>query len=298
MYNLVISHKGCADGTSSAWCYRKYLKDTKSELSVDFHECEAGGYLDLDYKDKDVLMLDLCYKRHNIEKVAKVAKSITIFDHHKSAELDLQDLDIKNVFVHFDMKRCGAQLTWDHFFTSQKERLWFLEVIADRDLWKWEYPDSKAISKYMFYNNMYNDKGYNLLEKFTKSDIKQITEKGNLLLEIDDKQIKDTVRYAIMTTLTTPVTNTKYNVYLVNCSHSIASDVGNLLAKKPECDFAAMYRYNYDTDEWFISLRADKDEMDVSVVFKEFGYPCGGHKAASGVTIKNDRPLKDIFVKV
>jgi hypothetical protein len=79
-------------------------------------------------------IVDFSYERAVIDEMRRVANSILILDHHKSAEEDLRDLYVapewttwreaanqsqpsSNVrcVVRFDMERSGAGLTWDYF---------------------------------------------------------------------------------------------------------------------------------------------------------------------------------------
>lgn len=279
----------CPDGTCSAWVLKHYLEKMNNTEDVEFFGCIAGKTLNIDHKNKDVYFVDISYKRDQILQIAKVAKSITIYDHHESARKELIDLKEDNIHTVFDMARCGAQITWDEKFPKMK-RPWFVEIIADRDLWKFEIPESKEIGKYLMYYNMYNNESYDALLNCNKNDIDNMKKEGKLLLEVETKQNNRIAKGANITLLTTP-DKQQYKVYLVNCLHENSSDVGNILAQKQDCDFAACFRYNYPTDEWWISLRAHHDHIDLTNIAKQYGG--GGHKKASGISIKGN--LHDFF---
>jgi oligoribonuclease NrnB/cAMP/cGMP phosphodiesterase (DHH superfamily) len=289
-YDIVISHKFCPDGSASSWCHKQYEKNTK--LDTKYHEVHAGEYLDIDYKDKTVLLVDICFKKNELLEMAKVAKFITVLDHHKSSQ-DSIDIQADNVNIIFDMKRCGAQIAWDYFFPNV-QRPWFIEIIADRDLWKWEMKESKEVGAYMNYKGMFHHDAYDRLTVITEKEKEQMYEQGKLIIEFREREIKTYVKNAILTTMKTKTST--YVVYLVECRRDYASDVGNLLAKDTKCDFVACYRYNVPTHEWYISCRAEKSNIDLSVITKEFNG--GGHIKASGFQFSANIPLKDFFVPI
>lgn len=140
--DMVIYHFPCSDGICSAWCF--WRKNRAVRLIPAKH-----GDLPPNVKGKRVIIVDFSYKRDVILKMLSTAKHITILDHHESAEKELENLKHPNLTVIFDMKRSGAQLAWDYLHPNRgaADRSWIVEMVADRDLWKWEYPWSKAVGK-------------------------------------------------------------------------------------------------------------------------------------------------------
>lgn len=47
--------------------------------------------------------------------------------------------------IHFDLKKCGAVLTWEYFFPEESIPE-FLYYVQDRDLWQWKLPKSREIN--------------------------------------------------------------------------------------------------------------------------------------------------------
>jgi oligoribonuclease NrnB/cAMP/cGMP phosphodiesterase (DHH superfamily) len=285
-FDTIISHKNCPDGQSSAWIYKHYLTTNKIDTTnINFFEVPPAVKYDTDYKNKTILMLDVCYTKKDLLDVASEAKSITILDHHVSNKEIISECKNDNITAVFDMKRCGAQITWDYFFPNT-ERPKFIEHIADRDLWKWEFDDSKAICEYMYSNNMYNDTDFTKMLSFNKNDYSQMASDGNVSLKIKQNIINNIAKTALLTDFVCP-NKKKYKVFLVNCLHDFVSDVGALLAKKKECDFVACYRLNFTTKEWFISLRSFHPHIDLTEITKLFPNG-GGHKCAAGLTLTGD----------
>ena len=68
-------------------------------------------------------------------------------------------------------------------------------------------------------------------------------------------------------------------VLVVN-SNIFASEIGNVLAKRDDCDFAVIWNFNHDKKAFGVNLRSEAGKTDVSLVAKKLGG--GGHAAASG----------------
>lgn len=342
-YDLVIYHKGCSDGIGASWVYWNLLKKENKLDTTVFYGAQAGSFpTDVDFNNKNVLLVDLCFSKEKIEELSIIVSNLTILDHHKSAMTDIKSIfdkehcklsnddcrcegwhiELSNdtqllvslnckVDVFFDMERCGTELSWDHFHREDemqgswiwnllkdqnRSRPWFVQVIADRDLWKWEDPRSKALGTYMFQMGMNDWQSLDDLLECEEDEIDSMFVIGSNLLEIHDRKVAEVCKKAILTNLVTP-SGKSYNVYLVPCDHMLASDVGNVLSKKEECDWAAMWRYDYEENKFWISARANKDTSDLSVISKEFGG--GGHRLSSGMSFPNsEEGLKKYFKKI
>ena len=89
--DVVIYHgPGCMDGFAAAWaCWRKWGDDGGEKAPYKtgpvYVPMQYGGALP-DIEGKRVLMVDYSLKRPAMIEAAKLAKSIVVLDHHKSAE--------------------------------------------------------------------------------------------------------------------------------------------------------------------------------------------------------------------
>lgn len=108
--------------------------------------------------------MDVTFSRENVLKVSKIAKQITIMDHHQSAIDQLSDID--NITTIFDISRCGAQIAWDYFYDFSV-RLLVIDLISDCDLWKWKFWDTGSFYGYMGANNLFNPDGFRIIEAIT-----------------------------------------------------------------------------------------------------------------------------------
>jgi len=91
--------------------------------------------------DREVWFVDFSYKRPVILEMSAKAKSITILDHHKSAEADLVELP-ENVSVKFDMEKSGARLAWDCFHPAEDIPM-LVNYVEDRDLWRFHFEGTR-----------------------------------------------------------------------------------------------------------------------------------------------------------
>jgi oligoribonuclease NrnB/cAMP/cGMP phosphodiesterase (DHH superfamily) len=139
---LVIYHGECWDGHCAAWLMHHF-----SGLDLDYHPAQYGEPPP-DVTGRDVWVLDFSYPRTVLEEMARTAQGIGVFDHHKTAQTDLEGLP----YVTFDMDLSGAQLTWEWLRPASitggpaPEAPWLVRYTADRDLWRWALPDSKEVN--------------------------------------------------------------------------------------------------------------------------------------------------------
>ena len=294
--DIVLYHKNCADGTGGAWPFwRENLVRYKAgDVSI---EGITHGQLPPDVTDKNVVIVDFCFPRKITLEMAKKAKIIVILDHHASAQRDLEGKLPKNVFTIFDIKKSGAQIAWE-FVYPQYQRPWFIDVIADRDLWVWTKPYSKDVSNALFRNGYYSWEKFEwLLERSqTKKDVDEMIKKFVAMSKQDveiEKEIVAACKKAIMTELITP-SGDKYKVKLASCpSHKLRSEVGNRLSEG--CDFAVTWQYDFLLNEWWCSARASaQSPVDLSLITAQF-YRGGGHQKAAGFTITGGENLHTYF---
>lgn len=289
---MVLYHKNCPDGIAAGWVFIKHIfSDRSLDLSqVDCIPAYAGkAPTDLDFRGKEIVILDLSWKREDLLRIASEAKSILVLDHHQSAISEVFGRLPDNVTVVLDTTRSAAQIAWDRW-NNQSVRPWFIDIIGDRDLWKWKIPLSREIGEYLGEKGMYSLTKMTELLDWTIDDIERAGEEGRKILKEKEKNLQKFAERAILCKFYTP--GTSYKVYLTECPHEYASDVGHILSDKPECDFAVMWRYCFLSDEWQLSCRSSKNrpDIDLSAITKSIGG--GGHPKAAGFIIKpSDSPV-------
>lgn len=300
-FDAIIYHGPCSDGTCGLWCACHY-----SPIKTRY-ACKAGLDPTGDYTNMNVIFIDICPKFEYLIKLVKIAKHVVILDHHKSSEQIIKNnssilSQIKNLHIEFDMDRSGCQLAWDYFFDNLP-RPFFIDYIADRDLWTWKLPASKEINTALYeleYINSYNLNKLTELMENSEEKIKYLETSGKIIEIGKKREIDIGLHNAVEATMC--FKDKTYRIWLGgNINPTLRSELGNLLCSKPfkdgsNPDFSACWQYNPKTDEWWISLRSSsKNSPDLSVISLEFGG--GGHPNASGFTIGScSKGLKKIFI--
>lgn len=262
---IVIYHGNCQDGFTAAWaCW----------LAHPDWEFVPGVYGEnpTDVSDRDVYLLDYSYKRPVLLAMAETANSITILDHHKTAEAELNGLlGNGKFFGTFDMNHSGAVLSWKHFHPNTDVPI-IVQHVEDRDLWLFNLKDTRVISAALF--------SY----PYDFTIWSEIVEYGNLYdlawegTAIERKHHKDIAELVAKCRYRDTIGGVE--VWVANLPYTLASDACNLMCAN-ENTFAASY---YDTEtQRIFSLRSNPNGMDVSEIARQYGG--GGHKHAAGFSI-------------
>ncbi len=250
----------------------------------------------LNSANKKIIFVDICPSTEYILNLAEIAESIQIIDHHKTNFEKVLQLEKKpaNMFFNFDMNQSGCQLTWRYF--NQADEPWFVQYIGDRDMWKFALPNTNEYISGMNEENLINFEGFQKLYNNLENNefIENIYNIGKRMVEFRENNIQNVIKFNKI-----HCTYKDYNIWLFSCTKDLISDVGNRLMNSKFKndnlpDFTVGWIYDVVSDEFWISMRSTNDKQDVSQICKEFGG--GGHRNASGCTIKNR--LKDFFVAV
>lgn len=138
---VIVYHGNCSDG----WCAAFVLKSAKGYSNASLVAAHYGVPLDVAaLAGRNVVMVDYALPRAETQDLWASAASLRILDHHKTAS-DIADLSCATI----DQSRSGAQLAWD-FLHPATARPWFVDYVADRDLWQWKLPRSKAVNAYLW----------------------------------------------------------------------------------------------------------------------------------------------------
>lgn len=284
---ICIYHANCADGFTAAWAVRWALGE-----SVEFFPASYGSEPP-DVTGADVAIVDFSYKWQVLERMAQKSRSILVLDHHKTAKADLAGLPephsngwadhISGLAVEienernprvpralFDMDRSGAQMAWDYFCNGARPFL--VDVVADRDLWRWQIPQSREINAVIASHDMSWDTWDDLAARLQADvDIGRVASEGEAILRAHDKL----VRQVIDTSRRTMIIG-GHEVPVASAPYALASDVAGTMAQA--APFAATY-VDGPKGRAF-SLRSRGDGIDVSEVAASYGG--GGHRNAAG----------------
>lgn len=289
---LVIYHANCPDGFTAAWVAARAL---------DGAELFEGRYGDDPPYDlargRDVYVVDFSYPREKLlalndaartspgGAVARTPWMLRVLDHHRTAEADLQDLP----FCTFDMDRSGAALAWDFFHPNERgRRPWIVDYVQDRDLWRFELPNSEEVSLWI------RCAGYSLEAWDEMADrlLDDVLEEARGCKRYLDHYVDDALRNAYSVRFEYQIPDpqgapadllwTEEPAVAVNVSYTGISDVLNGALERTGVRVAVGWHITSDGDV-FCSLRSVKG-FDCSLIARHFGG--GGHAQASGFRLK------------
>lgn len=276
---LVIYHGHCADGACAGWIAESAL----TSLGLDV-TCWPMGYgtdppWDLIESNDLVYIVDFSLEETDLEKINEMGKMGRVIDHHKSRADFLQSRD----YATFDLERSGAGLTWD-FFYAQYPRPWFVNLVEDRDLWRFSLPASRNFQLYVLAHQFERGLFTSFANRYGLGDAvpEDIVSACDLLAMQRDHNVDQAVRSAIDMRLQ----HSYPDDYLdVMCAYVTAnhSEVGHALIDSEVYPVSLTWRYKKGGTHVSLSFRSD-GSVDVSEWAKARGG--GGHTAAAGCTLE------------
>lgn len=282
--DICIYHgPGCADGFTAAWAIQTRWPD------LIFIPAQYGAELPPEeiVSGKAILIVDFSYDIAGLEGLFdRGVKSITILDHHKTAEetlaempRELKPLNIRAgedpaVQVVFDMEKSGARLAWEYAWSEGREPPALIRLVEDRDLWRFSYPETRAVHAVLMSEEPTFERWTRLSRDLEGHKRHELTLVGEALIKDQTTRIHDILRQS-----------TRYGVIdghtvrIANVPYAYASEAGNLLGKGEL--FAATYFDGADGRRHW-SLRSDPGGLDVGEIARKHGG--GGHVHAAGFT--------------
>jgi uncharacterized protein len=255
----IFYHKNCQDGFGAAWTAHKKFGTGAHYISRYWEDTEKITVPN----GSDVYFLDVALPRDAILELQEHGNKIIILDHHKTAQDRLQNLP----FARFDMGKSGAKMAWEYFFPDQiPPRL--LDYIEDRDLWRFNLPNSQAINAAL--------ESYPMsFEVWDGLSIEKLLEDGIAILRLRNTQVNTMCEQAYF------IEMAQHCIPIVNATVLFSEAASALCAKFSDAPFAAYYFVRHD-GEIHVGLRS-RGDFDVSVVAAKFGG--GGHKNAAGFAL-------------
>ncbi|HEY9753489.1 MAG TPA: DHHA1 domain-containing protein [Coleofasciculaceae cyanobacterium] len=300
VYHKVTLTTDCPDGIAAAWCaYR-------ANPRINIIGCIYGDRLPKAIKPGDeVFILDFSFPAPMIRKWVRQGVRVTVLDHHKTSLNDLSSfskviqlnsatkvaglrITQGNPKITINQDESGATLAWQYFFPDTPAP-WFLRYVRDRDLWKFQLPQSKEMNEGLSLLRYEAKSAFDVFDELwyapSAKDAKNIVlEKGIPAYREKLRQIAAAADRAQLET-TPPGVARIYRVMVARLQPQedrLASDVCHELLKRyPNADFVACIS---SEGKW--SLRSDRNglDFDVEAVAKQYGG--GGHRNAAGFTEK------------
>ena len=254
--DYVLYHDDCADGFGAAWAIWKRFPEAK------FLPVKHGYPPPQGLEDRHVVIADFSYSRDTIEDIAKKSASLTILDHHVTAQAALAGLP----FAHFDLEKSGAVLAWE--WAHDEPLPWLLKYIQDKDLWQWQLPNSReinsALASYSYDFSVWNELTQEILEV-----------EGRGILRAENILVKKITGEAVMITLQGERVPAVY-------SPTLTSQIGEVLSR--DHPFCVIW-HQRDGRRYF-SLRSRAGGISVAKIAA--AYDGGGHTHAAGFSVSLD----------
>ena len=280
MKPIVLYHANCLDGFGAAFAAFLKFRDG-DEINCDFFAASYGDDMP-DCEDRHVYLLDFSFKRLALKELCNRAKSVTIIDHHITAQKDLTGLDEEheNLEIVFNMEKSGAVLAWEYFHEADLPKLYL--HIQDRDIWQMKFEETNDIYAALMARPFDFLWWADLLDSEENQAL--IISEGKAINRYRNRMIEAYKKRVVISNIA------GFDVPVVNCPGVIASDLlGDLAEGKP---FAAGYQDIGTRRNW--SLRSTDAGEDVSKIAEKLGG--GGHRNAAG--FKTDLDESVLSVKV
>jgi uncharacterized protein len=262
MNKVGIYHANCLDGITAATIMS--MKYPTSTLAKGYYQTEPNWEL---IEGAQVFLLDFSFKHDVMVKVLDVAAEVILLDHHDTALDDLKPLEGHPKFhtQHSTNENSGAVIAWNYFFPNQPV-LKLVSHVEDRDLWKFNMPETRAICAALYSYELTVE----TFKRLFSRKLESLVTEGHPLLRAHDKEVARLVPKASRAILPGGE-----NVPILNLAPEYTSDVLNELAKS---DIFAM-GYVITKDRVLFSLRA-QDTIHVGKFCESLGG--GGHRNAAG----------------
>lgn len=272
----VLYHANCNDGSGAALAAWLKLGD---QPNVEYIPVQHGGEPP-DVADCFVYMLDFTYPRQTMIELLRECNSMLVIDHHAGAQVSLEGLKeeaIEHGIIRpgdfnyiFDNNHSGAVLAWQYFHRDS-EIPTLLKTIEDRDLWRFEYPETRCVHLAL---TLHRD-----WRKWLGLDYHGLVCDGYAIAGYIDRQIENQVerpqRIALFPS----------EVPVYNAPGYICSDLlHRALEVWPDASFAVSY-FDLEDGSRVFSLRSRPNEdVDVSAIARKYGG--NGHTHAAGFRMK------------
>lgn len=275
--DVLVIHDDDADGFGCAWAYWRSEEKPADYLPVR-HGTKQIPQEAFNYRK--VYVFDESFPRSEYVSLLNAGVKVYTIDHHETSEETHKKLGINLVEPQNNAEAACVQV-WD-FFHEGWARPKLLEYVADRDVWKWELPDSEAVNAYIYTFDtrefyMWDSINYSLCKEF--EDIVNIgyaiNKYKNLLV---DQIVSNTFKISEgIPQVSSPI---------------LQSEVGHrLLEMYPDAPFVIISSDIPGERVRKISLRSDYDRLDVGRIAELNGG--GGHRNAAGFYVPYEQIWED-----
>lgn len=268
----ILYHGGCPDGFGGAYAAWKKFGDTAEYIPVKY-----GNPIPEGLAGRDVYLIDFCYDdRAQMNELSRIAKSLTVLDHHKGAE------EVVRSFPGiFDADHSGATIAWS-FFHPDTPTPRLLLLLEDDDLYRFALPETKSLNAYLAVFPHHFEEWDTLAQKLEDSETRApLVKEFEAYLTYFELLAQHAAAQAKV------VLFEGYECFFANVHPfiSMRSRVGKILAReKPP--FALLVSAH--PEGYGVSLRSD-GSVDVAAIARKYGG--NGHPESAGFAIAWGQPL-------
>lgn len=274
----IIYHDKCSDGAAAGWAARlAYPHATMIPANHD-----GAWSTQVQCFDDDLIFIDFAPTPDELDRLLGLGATVYIYDHHKTAE---QNLAGRNDFAGvIDRSRSGAQIAWDElvapamyqdgshdgfYRNPTTKRPWVIDLVADRDLWEWQYKSTREFSLGL------GRPSIQMIDYCAGGELLEIIKQGEAVTDYVDGLLDSAAERARRCWVA------GYPVPIVNALPAIASELGHQLAEGEP--FVVIWWQNADGSIQLSFRSQGPTGEDVSEIAKQFGG--GGHPPAAGARV-------------
>lgn len=266
-----------ADGRCGAAIVRRALGKSVILHPTDYGDPVPWGTVE---RVKQIIITDFSFPKETMEQMMATTSLIWI-DHHKTAMEALASLE--DIPGKRDLNQAACVLTWDYFFPEVPLPK-AVAYIGDRDIWKHEFPETKAFNEGLFFkdNRPFNDELWDPLFDDDHAFISGLIERGEVLYQARMLTIERVIRRQGF-----EVDFNGYRTLAVN-GHT-SGDLGEAIRRRGY-EIGYCYQEAEQNGDLMTFVTLYSDQIDVSEIAKKYGG--GGHAGAAGFSFRrSDRPF-------
>lgn len=265
---LVLYHgRRCPDGFGAALAAWLYYGGRAEYVGLDHGDVQSVDDLPA-LEGRAVYILDFSFSADILTAMDERAAKLVMLDHHKSAAEKLTGFACRCGVVHFDMNKSGARLAWEFFHPNEPVPA-LLQYVEDRDIWKWEFPQSAAFLSALDMEGQ-DFARWAEIARFSADQLDAFTERGRAMDEKFRKMANDIAEGA------QPLVFNGIEGLMVNAPGMFHSLVGDILSAKTGT-FALMWSAS---DKGVKAGLRSQRNFDCIALAESMGG--GGHAQASG----------------
>jgi hypothetical protein len=270
MKTMVLYHGNCPDGFGGAYAAWKKFGDSAEYVAI--HRDVALPYA---LAGDDLIFIDFCYPKPEMEAILSEAHSVTVLDHHEGVEDVVRTMP---TYV-YDEKRSGASIAWNYFHPDIPLP-YFIKLVELVDLYKPLTDDDRALMRYAYAQ----PRTFAVWDDLTRriedpAERAQMVERGRTYGEYFNLIVEQLAQNGTL------VSFEGYTCYLVEAPRMFTTDLGMRLADD-EHPFTLIAHVR--TNSIRVSMRG-RGKVDLTKIAQKYGG--NGHPDSAAFSIPWGTPL-------